>query len=246
MRILLDVGNTRLKIGTVLNEAVSTLAGIAHEHQWPETLEKIAWPSGIDAIDIASVAGSHSEDRLADALIKKFGVTPVFHRSKRQQGAVVNAYHEFERLGVDRWLAVLAAYQRFKSPLCVVDCGTSLTIDLVSGEGRHLGGYILPGLLLARSALLKGTQKILLPAERQAGSLTWGQSSAEAVDHGIFLFMVASIEKAVALFKQQQATIPLVVLTGGDAGFIKPLLVMDAELIDALVLEGIYWSTKLS
>lgn len=246
MKVFLDVGNTRLKVGILLNETVSALASITHQHLWPETLEKIDWPTEVSSIDVASVVGSNSEQQLAEALFKKFGVTAVFHRSKKQLGRVVNAYGDFERLGVDRWLVVLAAYQRFERALCVVDCGTSLTIDLVSDEGHHLGGYILPGLQLARSALLKGTQKIWVPAEQQAASLSWGQSSAEAVDHGILLLLVASIEKAVEIFRQQQKIEPLVVLTGGDADIIKPLLAMESCLADALVLEGIYWSTKLS
>jgi len=246
MKLLLDVGNTCLKVGVVDNDGVKHLASIRHDSDWVGVVEKIVWPDMVSSIDIASVAGVDSECQLGKVIQKKFGLAPIFHRSKRILGGVVNGYRDYERLGIDRWLAIVAAFQRIQGPLCVADCGTSLTIDLVTAKGEHLGGYILPGMVLARKSLLGGTRQVVVSVEEPPSNLIWGKSSEEAVGHGTLLFMVASIEKAVQEFQRSTGEEPRLVLTGGDAAIIKTHLGFDALYIPELVLEGLYCSTKLS
>ena len=59
-----------------------------------------------------------------------------------------NGYRDPAQLGVDRWLAMCAAWQQFPGSLCVVDAGTAVTIDVVAADGAHSGGLILPGVCL--------------------------------------------------------------------------------------------------
>lgn len=246
MKLLLDVGNTCLKVGVVDKDSVKHLASIRHDHDWAGIAEKITWPSIVSSIDIASVVGADGECKLGEVIQNKFGLAPIFHRSRRTLGGVVNGYRDYERLGVDRWLALVAAFQRIQGSLCVVDCGTSLTIDLVTVKGEHLGGYILPGMVLARKTLLGGTRQIRVSTEDPLLSdLTWGRSSEEAVGNGTLLFMVASIEKAIQQFQRHIGEEPQLVLTGGDAAIIKNHLDFDVLQVPELVLEGLYCSARL-
>lgn len=69
-------------------------------------------------------------------------------------------YHEPARLGVDRWLALVALRARGVLPSLVVDAGSALTVDCLTAEGRHEGGWIVPGLALAQRALFQGTDGV--------------------------------------------------------------------------------------
>jgi pantothenate kinase type III len=73
---------------------------------------------------------------------------------------VRNAYPKHNKLGVDRWLAMLAAYHYYNAPVCIVSCGSALTLDIVDSQGQHLGGMIMPGLNLMQQALSRGTANL--------------------------------------------------------------------------------------
>lgn len=104
--------------------------------------------------------------------------------STRHASGVTNAYREPGRLGVDRWLAMLAARSRCERLFAVVDCGTALTLDVVGADGMHLGGYIVPGLSLQRQSL-KGMSRIRLSDEVSSDDpLRPGRSTDEAIRNG--------------------------------------------------------------
>ena len=92
----------------------------------------------------------------------KWGVPFKTIKAEAQQGALINGYMEPERLGVDRWLAMLAVIEEEQPevPICVIDCGSAITIDAVNAKGEHVGGLIVPGISMMRNALVKGTSGI--------------------------------------------------------------------------------------
>ena len=91
-------------------------------------------------------------------------------KTTQQQGSLINGYVNPECLGVDRWLAMIAATDAgsIGVPVCVIDCGSAITIDAVNSDGGHLGGMIVPGLSMMRNALVKGTSGIRLKDELPA------------------------------------------------------------------------------
>ncbi len=152
---------------------------------------------------------------------------------------VTNAYRQPEKLGVDRWLALVAARQYYPLPACIVDCGTAITVDLLAAQGIHQGGFISPGLGLMRQALAQGTDALPFTDTRHA--LQPADSTEAAIYSGTLLTAVGLIEHV--LIKQPE-TIQLI-LTGGDAELIAEQLatplVTDADLVLrglAIILEG--------
>lgn len=153
---------------------------------------------------------------------------------------VVCGYSEPERLGVDRWLALLAARRRCRSDCLVVDAGTAITVDVLSAGGQHAGGYIAPGLGLMAESLVGNTSGIrcVLPADL---NLAPGVNTAQAVGHGCLaalVGMVAGIANSHRVAK--------LVLTGGDADLLAAHLAAwlreaeaELEIVDNLVLEGL-------
>jgi len=156
MKLLIDVGNSRVKW------AFGTAAGFVALGETPHNeaedlcaLLDAAYAPG--EIRVANVAGAEAAVRVAARLQEHFGVAPVFARSAACGAGVRNGYADPSQLGVDRWLAICAAFARYRAPVCVVDAGTATTIDVVSGSGEHQGGLILPGITLMQSALLGST-----------------------------------------------------------------------------------------
>ena len=159
MKLLLDIGNSRIKWGWfVAGEFLSTGAAPLQPANPAAALDSLFESGGQpDDIRLASVAGSGTGTRLATLVAERYGRQPLVARSAPSGAGVRNGYHDPAQLGVDRWLALCAAWHRYRAPLCVVDAGTATTIDRVADRGVHLGGLILPGIELMQSALLGGT-----------------------------------------------------------------------------------------
>jgi type III pantothenate kinase len=139
---------------------------------------------GLDHIWISSVTSGEREAALSGLLEGRWGVTPWFARSELKTDKLRNSYAEPIRLGVDRWLAMLGGTRRLAGRFAVIDAGSALTIDIVDESGLHEGGYIIPGPDLMERALLLDTDKVRF-AEDASYDLHPGQSTAEAVRHGI-------------------------------------------------------------
>ena len=165
----------------------------------------------------------------------------VFHvtRSEVAAGGVINGYREPQRLGVDRWLALLAARQLCRAPQMVVDAGTALTIDLLDEFGQHKGGWIMPGLQLLRQALIGGTAAVRPQGADGGGG--FGRDTTAAVSGGCQQMLVAAVLRA-----QEQAQrdlnsrlSPRLLLTGGDGALLAGLLAQPSRLVPDLVLRGL-------
>src|SRR3546814_17254315 len=79
---------------------------------------------------------------------------PNFARSSAGWHGLRNAYREPERLGVDRWLAMIAAWHTHRGAACIANAGTALTVDVIDAQGQHLGGIIAAGRAEQQSAIL--------------------------------------------------------------------------------------------
>ena len=241
MILLLDSGNSRVSwalesrggLGEIGQQAWSDPRPLAAA--WAD----LAAPQRIVA---ANVAGEDAERRMQQAAAERWGLAVEFAHSGERCCGLRNGYRDPARLGIDRWLAMIAAYHRVQGPVVVVDCGTAVTVDLVDADGRFRGGAILPGLRLARTALRHGTAG--LGGGYEEAELTAAATSTGAgIVSGTRLGLAGAIERLAA---EQAALVGgkvAVVLTGGDADGVLPLLrpisgAMPA-CITGLVLEGL-------
>ncbi len=227
----LDVGNSAVKWRLVAEQDV-----LARGSCDPKELETIAeqLPQGANpgGIWIASVASQAVNATLASDLETLFGIAPWFAQTQAQTGGLTNSYAEPGRMGVDRWLAMLAARARFPGALCVVDVGSATTIDLIADDGVHEGGYIIPGPRLMERALLLDTDRVRFDDEI-GYSLTPGRSTAEAVRHGIALAQIGAITAVDDL------SLRTLVITGGGATALSALLATEHSQVLDLVFEGL-------
>jgi len=128
-------------------------------------------------------------------------------------------YHDPRKLGIDRWLGVLAARYLGSHNAIVVDAGTAATIDVYEQSSGHLGGYILPGLSMQQASLAAHTARVNFP-DADWASESLGTDTAAAVGHG-------SIRSLCALIREMAAashTPADVYLTGGNAAVLAEFL----------------------
>jgi len=190
---------------------------------------------------VVSVAGVEADALLVNAL-QTLGVHPVnFAEVTRERAGVHCGYEDLSQLGVDRWLAVLAASNEFDGFLAVADFGTALTLDFVDSSRNHVGGYIVPGWGLMCQALIEGTviDVSRIPFDFQADVLQPGVSSLDAIGRGRLLSMSAFVSAGVSSFESRSTVDVKLVCTGGDALRILPFLDMEAVLRPDLVLDGL-------
>ena len=249
MIIELDVGNSRIKwrsrsASKVLNEGIAaTVADLARQFDSGRT-------SGDTPREVlvASVRDDDSLAQISEWAQSAWQLTPKLAVVSKQASGVINSYDDVSRMGVDRWLAMLAAYQRTQSACIVVDSGTALTIDAISDNGQHLGGYILPGLGLGISAIETNTGIRLQQRDVEAAGLALGNNTESAVLNGVLAQAIALIEKvanqiAIQNLKGQDRNPVHVLLSGGDASTISGALAGNRSLVlescPSLVLDGL-------
>lgn len=148
-----------------------------------------------DAIALSSVNNSEIAQFVSE-LAEQLWHKPVqtFTAQKHTNHTLTVAYDEPEKLGTDRYLAMLGARALTKEPLCVVGCGTAITLDAIDGDGLHLGGLILPGMRLAENALLQNTQK-LTPMRWTPNPL--GTDTASCIGAGIHHALPAGVDHII-------------------------------------------------
>ena len=189
-------------------------------------------------VRLASVAAAELNAFLKSrvALLWGVGCSQV---ATHNQGLVKVAYGDPSSLGVDRWLAMLAAYNAANSPVLVVDCGTAMTLDVVDSAGMHLGGYIVPGLATMRRALNLSTGHVRVESNILSENMCLGRSTVDAVNSGILLETVSFVERVYQMSLERCGGILEVYLTGGDATMISQYLGVSFCLKPDLVLDGI-------
>ena len=245
MKLLIDIGNTRIKWATLVNGAFEVSGELVHRGQDPSgVLEFLGqFDTKPDSVRAANVAGDTMRKAIADAVYARWKLAIEFAQTQASAGPIRNGYHDYRQMGVDRWLAILAAFERYHQPVCVVDVGTAVTIDQVDGAGVHLGGLIVPGLDLMRRALVSDTGDIenWVGARSEGGEiedLIFGRSTAEAIDGGGLTAICGLIERCKERLSSQYGD-SVLVLTGGDAGRIMPKISTQLDHRPLLVLEGL-------
>ena len=239
---LFDLGNSRLKFAPLhADGSVGEMAGIAHDGQaFPAGWDTLL-PARIEAAHVASVAAPALRVRLLDALAARSGRIGLAATQRRWNGLEI-AYADPARLGVDRFLALLAAHARGGACL-VVGVGTALTIDLVDAAGRHHGGRIAPSPALMREALHRRARQ--LPAQGGAYREFAGDTD-DALASGCLGAALALVERSRDAARRLLGEPPSLLLHGGGAAELTPHLA-DAVTDPALVLRGLArWARPLA
>ena len=243
MILLLDAGNSRLKWAILRNGHFEHGGILEQVGGGIKELASAAWGEldAPESVLVANVAGEPLRRALNSWMKRRWKLTPEYAVASAEQFGIRNAYVEPNHLGIDRWLALLAARELFQGPLCVVDCGTALTIDVLAQDNRHLGGLIIPGMQLMRDALVGRAEAIReqmqMASHEQVRLL--GADTGSAVIGGTLYAEISVIDRVFADLRGELGNGLRCVLTGGDAPRLQPLLSVRAHYEADLVLRGL-------
>ena len=238
MQLLIDIGNTSLKWAPCESGAVGAMHSVRHHGGLPIDLQA-AWEDlpTPEQVIASNVAGTALADALTRSCHARWGREPRFARTEPRRNGLAIAYGNPEALGVDRWLAMLAAHRGFEGPTLVVDAGTAATYDLLLADGRHLGGLIVPGVGMMRQGLHCGTR--VPRAELQASILPWAVDTATAVSAGPVQALGALAERLRDRLEGVAGGEAQIILCGGDAPLLRPVIGGSVRCQDDLVLRGL-------
>ena len=234
MLVAIDAGNTRIKWG-VRDGAVWRAQGAfptADRDQLPDIVSAADWPVGVPVF-ACNVAGVEVEQSIATALSDRFPA-PLWLRPSAEAGGVRNRYEQVERLGADRWAALIGARGRLSSACLVVCAGTATTVDWLDASGTFRGGLILPGVDLMRASLARNTAQLPLA---DGNFRCEPRNTSDAIVSGCLHAQIGAIERMFAKLAGEPGAICL--LTGGAAQGLVPLLNIPFKLTENLILDGL-------
>lgn len=291
MKLLMDIGNRRLKWATTSGGGLEGSGGALDYHDAPanhddnHAADKNALPAlvALDAqfsslqrpqsVWVSCVAGAKIRRAVDEYARRAWSLQAVFVAAQKQYAGIINRYAEPTSLGSDRWAALLAARDLHpRQSVIVVDVGTAVTVDLLKNDGVFCGGVIIPGVHAMSATLANQTANLaahmaddnannmpdsMCPNMRMKQSADYTDSAIatdtrRAVAGGALLAVAGGINLAMArqsAFVNSSADKPTqqdthaahckIIITGGDAKQIAPLLDLKPHIDPQLVLRGL-------
>jgi len=250
MILTIDIGNSRVKWILFEGDRINKYGLFVYgTDSFRSELIQADFPADVELVAISNVAGSHLQSELVDVL-KERGIKEIYI-AETQSGAlgVSNAYKECSKLGVDRWLAMLASFNAVKpdvgKSVCVIDCGTAVTLDVVNSAGVHQGGIIVPGYKMMCSALNDSTENIEEDiSDKMDVSLGLGLTTRDAVRQGCAQIIMCGLAGLVKRLSAREKDGLLCFVTGGDGEWVNKMLEKDSIYDPHLVNKGLLLMAK--
>ncbi|WDY57595.1 pantothenate kinase [Pseudomonas sp. PSKL.D1] len=248
MILELDCGNSFIK-WRVIHAADATIVGGGIVDTDKALLEDVSALVSLrlSGCRMVSVRSEEETAALCALIAQAFTIDAKVAAPAQQMAGVRNGYADFQRLGMDRWLATLGAFHLARGACLVIDLGTAAKADFVAANGEHLGGYICPGMPLMRSQLRTHTRRIRYDdasAERALSSLAPGRSTVEAVERGCVLMLQGFVHAQLAQAEALLGADFTVFLTGGDAPLVRGAA-PHARVVPDLVFVGLAMACPL-
>ena len=252
--LAIDIGNSRIKWAVFADDEIQRSGVFDYDVVHLESaINNASLPveaqTETQTIAVSCVANADIENRVKQCLREKTNTPLQFAKTQSTQCGVSNSYAAPDNMGVDRWLAMIAAFNLYKikkdEMLCVIDCGTAITFDVLNAQGVHAGGLIMPGYQTMVQSLLKETGNIQqaagagvaeLYAAMQSGLAS---STKQAVSKGCAQLVAGGLS---SLLNQQQKASALklrCIITGGDGQWLSDALNYENTYHSFLVLQGL-------
>lgn len=242
--LAIDVGNTRLKWAQYASPQPGA-ALIAQGAVFLETIDHLAetdWkglapPSSM----LGCVVAGEGVKRRVEEQLELWDVEPRWVVSSREACGLSNGYDHPNRLGVDRWVAMIGARHRVLAqgrprPVLVVMVGTAVTVDAVDASGHFLGGLILPGFGLMLRALEMGTAGLKAPTGE---AVDFPTNTSDALMSGGADALAGAVERMYRKLRQRTGEEPALVMSGGAAVKLAPITELPFETVDTLIFDGL-------
>lgn len=240
MKLLVDIGNSAIKTAVLQQGEMSDYRSMRYQSPVSNDVIEQLWGKQEKPAEVwvANVGGHQIEKVLTNWIEAHWQCRVYFAKTEKHTAGVSNGYDDIQQLGVDRWLAMVAAKKLVGCPVIIVDCGTAVTIDAIHSNGEHLGGFILCGLQTQINALLKST---VISVKWTSANVVFepAKNTESAIIRATVYSIVTWIERVVEDLANLHKIKFNRVITGGEAAKLIPYLNDEWFLKDDLVLSGL-------
>ena len=245
--LTIDIGNSRVKWALLER-------GIMREHgsfsykidSLKKDLIKADLPRSTEVVEVSCVAGPEFKKHFISLMNKNAFTNLRFAETKANQRGVVNSYEVPENTGVDRWLAMIEAFRLSDAAegevVCVIDCGTAITLDVINNRGRHLGGLIMPGYRTMINSLVSGTGNIKFSEKNHNDIDGAGMASSTqgSISKGCSQLITAGLSSIIDTYVKHCDIKVHCIVTGGDGEWVSKAIEYESCYNPFLVLQGLY------
>jgi len=248
MLLVIDVGNTNTVLGVYENEAlkqdwrIRTIRETTAD-EFNILARALFADKGILLTDITKIVISSvvpSSVRILNAFCERYlGLTPLWVNPASVKKLMPILYSNPNEVGADRIVNAVAAYEKHKKALIIIDFGTATTFDAITENGEYLGGAICPGVMISSEALFHRASRLPRVEIFKAPERVIGDDTIESIKSGVIYGNAAMVDGMVDRMKQEMKTTPMIIATGGLA----PLIAEVSNAIEsvdlALTLDGL-------
>jgi type III pantothenate kinase len=248
MLLVIDVGNTNTVIGVydgdVLKEdwRIRTVRDNTAD-EFNVLAKALFSDKGIDPIQIKKTVISSvvpSSVPILNAFCERFlKLSPLWINPASVKKLMPILYKNPNEVGADRIVNAVAAYEKYKSALIIIDFGTATTFDAISEKGEYLGGAIVPGVMISSEALFQRASRLPRVEIFQAPEAVIGKDTIESIQSGIIYGNAAMADGMVARMKAEMNTEPTIIATGGLANLIAGVSLTIKTVDQSLTLDGL-------
>jgi type III pantothenate kinase len=244
--LAIDVGNTNTVLGVFEGAALRQHWRVETSHvrtsdEWGILTRQLFAAVNLDPARVDAVAVSSVVPPLAQALEQMaqryFGRKPLFVGPGVKTGMPI-LYDNPREVGADRVVNAVAAWQRWKCGLVVVDFGTATTFDAISPKGEYLGGAICPGIAISMEALFRHAAR-LPRVEFARPPQVVGRNTVHSMQSGLIYGYVGLVDGLCARMQEELGFPTKVVATGGLAPLLAGVSRTISEVDEHLTLEGL-------
>ncbi|MCF6157871.1 MAG: type III pantothenate kinase [wastewater metagenome] len=241
MLLAIDIGNTSVHLGVFKEDALISSCSLDNrvintsQADFRELLRS-AIPHHVKAAIFSSV-NPKVEVFITECLEKYYSLKPQCIGKDIPVPIPVLTDHP-ERTGTDRLVNAVAAFERIKNWIVIIDAGTAITLDVINNKGAFLGGIIAPGIKTSSKALHHYTA-FLPEVFVHKPEHVLGKNTEDAVNSGIYWGTVGMVSNLIHMLCNELKCTPTIVATGGDAKILAQEIPLIANVIPDLTLQGI-------
>ncbi len=235
--VAIDIGNTNIHVGIFEEEVLHSTYLVKNEYQrdFIKILNLTVFYKIQDVI--LSSVNPAIEVFVIECIQKYLFVKP--QRIGKEIPVPIPLLTEYpEKVGVDRLVNAIAAFELTKNWTIVIDAGTAITIDGINAKGAFLGGVIAPGIGMSSKALHQYTALLPEVTVNKPENIL-GKNTEEAIKSGIYWGTIGMINQYIRMLCDELECQPTIIATGGNANMLAQEIPLITTVLPYLTLEGI-------
>ena len=238
MNLVIDIGNTAVKLGFFRNGELVRTTKASHEELAASMSELIQSPEISGKLKYLAYLNVGMRSLAVDwtAIASKTNIR-ILNISSAIPLPFASRYATMETLGADRLMGLAGAFAMTKGPLLVIDAGSAITYDVLDVENRYLGGAIGPGMNMRYRALHEFTANLLAVRPVVKAKLI-GDSTQSSIESGVLNGLIEEIKGVCNRYKELFGKELRIFLTGGDCELLRNHLKSINFVDPHLILRG--------